>query len=154
MMVNWSPHPQCTPNITFERLPEDLGIKSRAAVLANTIYTCGGLEQEKTCYAANVTGGSWKRVEDLNEERYEHTLTSVGDQLVVTGGLIEYTMPRMPPNLSSTVEIYKVGSGWEVASWRLLQPDAFHCAFETSASELLVVSGRSNLTGMSIRYKI
>jgi len=152
VMVNWSPHPQCTPNITFERLPEDLGIRSRAAVLWDTIYTCGGLLQEKNCYAANVTGGSWKRVDNLNEERYEHTLTKVEDKLVVTGGFIEYSMP---PNLSSTVEIYSEGSGWEVASWRLLQPDAFHCALETYESELLVVSGRSNLTGMSIaKYNI
>ena len=68
----------------------------------------------------------------------------MGHRLVVTGG---YGLNNR--DLSS-VEVYVPGGGWQMAGWRLSQPDYGHCAVAVDDFHLLIVSGAGNEPRMSV----
>ena len=87
LMTEWNPTPQ--GNIrSFQHLPENVFSASRATILGDTIYHCGGSQQGKSklCFKASVLGGSWSRIEDMKVGRWGHTLTTVGNSIVATVG--------------------------------------------------------------------
>ena len=132
-MLQWGPDPQCC-TATFNDLPEDVGWGNRASILGDQIYSCGGSKVKK-CFRASINGGGWSAVENMKEERYGHTLTTVGDRLVATGGI------RTDGRVAETIEIYTDGIGWQTASWSLLMLDYRHCAVAISQNEVLMISG-------------
>merc|ERR1711962_361576 len=140
VMEVWAPLPQrSTPS--FEDLPWELGWGTRAALLNNTIYVCGGLTsgftwrtKSNSCYTTTTTG-QWNEFATMKQARVLHTLTAVGDSLMVTGGL------NQTHHLSSSVEVHSPSQGWEYANWNLSKPDAGHCLISINRSTAFMVSG-------------
>ena len=149
VMVEWAPD-SYSPSRTFDQLPERVGPGSRAAILNNTLYSCGGHVSEAfggstKCFAVDMDKGSWSRVEDMKVGRFGFTLTAVGAQLVATGG----TRAGL-----KSVEIYTIGSGWKTANWSLAAGAYRHCAVAVSDSELMVFSGQGLSTMRVTKYNI
>merc|ERR1711962_1622876 len=149
VMEVWAPLPQLsTPS--FEDLPWELGWGTRAALLNNTIYVCGGLTsgftwrtKSNSCYTATTTG-QWHEFASMKQARVLHTLTAVGDSLMVTGGL------NQTHHLSSSVEVYSPSQGWEYVNWNLSKPDAGHCLISINRSTAFMVSGDGYKDAMQV----
>merc|ERR1711962_851626 len=154
VMDLWTPSNQECDRKPFGHLPERVGPASRAAKLGEQIFNCGGhlssqLGGTPKCYATNWKGGCWSRAEDMNVARIAHTLTTVGDTLVVAGG-----HGGAAGGITASVEIRTEHSCWKVANWTLEKPVQRHCAIAISDSELMVISGQSSSKMMITKYNI
>jgi len=83
--------------------------------------------------------------------RHSHTMTVVGDRIVVTGG-------RLDNKKLNSVEIFQPsGTGWWYPGWALRAPRSSHCAVAWSSTELIVIAGfdaSGHWTNDVIKYNV
>jgi len=133
----WSPNGGDFP--VFEDVPGD-NIGSSAALLGDAVISSGGgynAESWKHCYATSVSDpASWTEIAEMQDPRYIYTLTTVGDQVVATGGF-------GVDGVLSSVEMYREGAlAWTTADWSLKSGVADHCTVAISATEIILMGGR------------
>ena len=151
LMEVWSPKTSSTI-INFNPLPLYVGGRgARACLLDKHIYACGGSKVINStwqvfdsCRTASINGGDWKLAAKLNKKRNFHTITTVGDELLVTGGSEGHNKLR-------SVEIYSNQSGWQIANWTLPYGDSSHCVLALSETQVIFISGQGNDNAMDVK---
>ena len=119
------------------------GLGTRASVLVDLVYVCGGGNDTKvfgSCWTASVSGGEWTQVGNMKSPRSYHTLNTLNDRrLMATGGIGKYENGN--PNLLNSVEFFTKENGWELSGFRWPQPDAKHCVLNLDKKIVLYISG-------------
>jgi len=137
-MESWTPFNFTPPTYNAIPLSEQWG--SRAAGVGEQLYSCGSYRASdwRKCFTT-VLGQTtnWTPAPDLQVGRWDHTLTAVGDKLVVTGG---HNSGKL-----NSVEILNPGSSsWTDPGWSLSEPVYDHCAVADSNSSLVIIGGVTN----------
>merc|ERR1711915_86613 len=142
IMSTWCSQCGVVPHI-YHKLPHS-GYGSRAAIMGNEIFSCGGDKAKNQCYSTHVGHPTWNRIADMKVGRSYHTLTTVGQHLVATGG------GSWQQGFHNSVEIYHSGQ-WNLASWKLIEPLGNHRAVSSSDSEIVVLGGSDKSSKATIK---
>jgi len=138
-MEIWNPY--LSINYPEYKLPNS-GPGSRAASFNGKYYSCGGYPSSKTkgeCFSTFPGQLNWVPSPSMEVARFSHTMTTVGDKLVVTGGRLDY-------ETLDSIEIFQPKSwtnpgGWTNPGWTLNAARTRHCAVAWSSTELILIAG-------------
>ncbi|XP_023332644.1 uncharacterized protein LOC111704592 isoform X2 [Eurytemora carolleeae] len=131
-----SSYPRCNSEF-WKQLPDspgDVGL----AIMKGEIYACGGGLENGAQYSADCyknVGGNWVKSANLNTPRSKHTMTTIGNSMIVAGGRNNEGF-----RLLSSMEIFK-GEKWETLEHKLPIPVKAHCAVAISDKEILFIAG-------------
>merc|ERR1711962_147094 len=119
------------------KLPSS-GSGSRAANFYGKYYSCGGSSTTKgECFSTFPGLWDWVSAPRMKVARVDFTMTTVGDKLVVTGGMLDN-------DLLDSVEILQPKGKWTNPGWTLNAPTSGHCAVAWSSTELVIIGGIIN----------
>merc|ERR1711962_1979646 len=98
------------------------GLGTRASVLVDLVYVCGGSNESKTvfdsCWTASVSGGEWTQVGSMKTSRSYHTLNTLDDgRLMATGGKEKWATAIPIP--TDSIEFFSNEMGWILSSINL-----------------------------------
>merc|ERR1711962_44604 len=151
LMEAWSPDAR-SDLPSFRHLDSKVagGLGTRASVLVDLVYVCGGSNKNGTvfdsCWTASVSGGEWTQVGSLKTPRKYHTLNILDDEiLIATGGIEKYENSN--PVLSNSIESFSSDIGWILRSTTLPVRDAKHCVLNLDEKDkVLYISGIGSST--------
>jgi len=116
------------------KLPSS-GSGSRAANFYGKYYSCGGSSTTKgECFSTFPGLWDWVSAPRMKVARVDFTMTTVGDKLVVTGGVLG-------DDLLDSVEILQPEGNWTNPGWTLNAPTSGHCAVAWSSTDLVIIEG-------------
>jgi len=113
------------------------GSGSQAANFYGKYYSCGGHPSNVTegkCFSTFPGQLNWGSAPTMKVARVDFTMTTVGDKLVVTGGVLG-------DDLLDSVEILQPEGNWTNPGWTLNAPTSGHCAVAWSSTDLVIIEG-------------
>jgi len=116
------------------------------------VFSCGGAGSDAStlsaCFAINIGKGiAWEPIASLQVGRYYHSLSAVGDKLVVAGG---FDLNLNPLN---SVEIFQAGT-WTTPSWQLKEHGGGHCVVVASNTTIIQLGGVQDQASSDKVWKI
>jgi len=127
-------------SLDVPQLPATL--RSTAATIYNqTLHVCGGWNLDDSFFdeCRIFEDGEWKTVSKLVVPRNDHTLNTLGDKMIITGGYGDL-------KFLDVVEIFD-GESWKRSGDKLSSERSGHCAVSISDTELVVIGGQTSNGG-------